>query len=213
MDASLGGDNCSENETDNGVAKTALRDQVLAARRRRPLDENARAARDLAATALDWDVVRRAATIAAYVSVGAEPGTGLLLDALVDAGKRVILPVLLPVVVPGLDLDWAVYAGRDSLAPAVRGLLEPTGARLGKEAVAGADVVLVPGLAVSMSGERLGQGGGCYDRALPRVLPGTPVAVVLYEDEVGLAVPTDPHDVRVGFALTASGVVALNQPA
>ena len=194
---------------DNGVAKTALRDQVLAARRRRPLGALADVATSVARLAPTWDAVRDAATVAAYVSVGSEPGTGLLLDALVAAGKR----VLLPVVVPGLDLDWAVYAGRDSLAPAVRGLLEPTGARLGKEAVAGADVVLVPGLAVSMSGERLGQGGGCYDRALPRVLPGTPVAVVLYEDEVGLAVPTDPHDVRVGFALTASGVVALNQPA
>jgi 5-formyltetrahydrofolate cyclo-ligase len=68
--------------------------------------------------------------------------------------------------------------------------------------------VLVPGLAVSGSGDRLGQGGGCYDRALARVPAGTPVAVVLYDDEVGLAVPTDPHDVPVGFALTSSGVVA-----
>ncbi len=40
--------------------------------------------------------VRRAATVAAYVSVGSEPGTGRLLDGLVEAGKRVILPVVLP---------------------------------------------------------------------------------------------------------------------
>ena len=205
MDASLGGDNCSENETDNGVAKTALRDQVLAARRRRPLGENARAARDLAATALEWDVVRRAATVAVYVSVGAEPGTGLLLDALVDAGKRVVVPVLLP----DNDLDWAVYSGADSLVRAPRGLFEPVGARLGVDAVRTADVVLVPGLAASPAGDRLGRGGGSYDRALARVPAGTPVALVLYDDEVGRAVPTDPHDVRVGFALTAGGVVAL----
>jgi 5-formyltetrahydrofolate cyclo-ligase len=92
-------------------------------------------------------------------------------------------------------------------------LLEPTGVRLGVEAIAQAEVVLVPGLAVSITGDRLGQGGGCYDRALPRALPGTPLAVVLYDDEVGLAVPTDPHDVRVGFALTGAGVVELNEPA
>jgi 5-formyltetrahydrofolate cyclo-ligase len=123
----------------------------------------------------------------------------------VAAGKRVLLPVVLP----GLDLDWAVYEGRDHLAPAVRGLLEPTGPRLGKGAIAQADVVLVPGTGVSLAGARLGQGGGCYDRALPRVSPGTPVAVVLYDDEVGLAVPAEPHDVRVGFALTSRGVTAL----
>jgi len=186
-------------------AKTALRDQVRAARRRRPLDAAARFADDVAGIALAWPPVRDAATVAAYVSVGSEPGTGLLLDALVAAGKRVLLPVVLP----DLDLDWAVYEGRDALAPAVRGLLEPGGPRLGRDAIRTADVVLVPGLGVSPAGERLGQGGGCYDRVLPRVPTGTPVAVVLFDDEVGAAVPAEPHDVRVGFALTAGGVVAL----
>lgn len=187
-------------------AKTALRDQVRAARRRRPLDAAARFAEDVAGVALAWPPVRDAATVAAYVSVGSEPGTGLLLDALVAAGKRVLLPVVLP----DLDLDWAVYEGRDALAPAVRGLLEPGGPRLGRDAIRTADVVLVPGLGVSPAGERLGQGGGCYDRVLPRVPTGTPVAVVLFDDEVGVAVPAEPHDVRVGFALTGSGVVELS---
>ena len=192
----------ARHSADNTAAKTALRDQVRAARKRRPLAAAADFAASVADVALGWDEVRRAATVAAYVSVGSEPGTGLLLDALVAAGKRVLLPVVLP----GLDLDWAVYEGRDRLAPAVRGLLEPTGPRLGREAIAQADVVLVPGLAVSPTGERLGQGGGCYDRALTRITPGTPVAVVVYDDELGLPVPTDPHDLRVGFALTAGGV-------
>lgn len=199
MDESFGGD--------SSAAKTALRDQILAARRRRPLSENAAAAGDLAAVALTWDAVRRAATVAAYVSVGSEPGTGLLLDALMGAGKRVIVPVLLP----DNDLDWGVYAGPDRLSPAARGLLEPTGARLGVDAVRTADLVLVPGLAVSSSGDRLGRGGGSYDRALARVVAGTPVAVVLHAEEVGLAVPTSALDVRVGFALTPGGVVPLSE--
>ena len=190
---------------DSTFAKSALRDQVMVARKRRPLDAAVGFAGGMRDVAMAWAAVRDAATVTAYVSVGSEPGTGLLLDALVAAGKR----VLLPVVVAGLDLDWAVYTGPSGLAPAVRGLLEPTGPRLGKDAIAQADVVLVPGTAVSADGARLGQGGGCYDRALPRITAGTPVAVVLYDDEVGLAVPSDPHDVRVGFALTAGGVRAL----
>ena len=189
----------------HSAAKTALRDQVQAARKRRPLEAAAGFAASVADVALAWEPVRTAATVAVYVSVGSEPGTGLLLDALAAAGKRVLLPVVLP----GLDLDWAVYTGRSGLAPAVRGLLEPTAPRLGRDAIAQADVVLVPGTGVSSTGARLGQGGGCYDRALPRVSPGTPVAVVLYDDEVGLDIPAEPHDVRVGFALTASGVRAL----
>ena len=190
---------------DRSIAKTALRDQVLAARRRRPLAAAADDAEALARVALAWEPVRRAATVAAYVSVGSEPGTGLLLDTLMVAGKRVLLPVLRP----DNDLDWAVYTGSASTVRASRGLLEPAGERLGREAVTGADVVLVPGLAASATGDRLGRGGGSYDRALARVLPGTPVAVVLHDDEVGRDVPTDPHDVRVGFAITPSGVVPL----
>lgn len=181
-------------------AKSAVRDRLLTTRHRRPLSEVGEAARALAAHLLAVPEVRRAATVAAYASLGGEPGTGALLDALRAAGKRVILPVVLP----DLDLDWAVYDG--DLAPARRGLLEPPGPRLGPEAIATADAVLVPGLAVSPTGLRLGQGGGCYDRALARVPVGTFTCVLLYDDEVGLDVPVEPHDRPVGFAATPSGV-------
>jgi len=171
-----------------------------------PLLEVSEASRLLAAVLMNRPEVRRAATVAAYVSVGWEPGTTLLLDALAEAGKRVILPVVLP----DLDLDWAVYAGSGSLRPAGYGLLEPTGPRLGVEAVATADVVLVPGLAVSADGHRLGQGGGCYDRVLARVPVGTFTCVLLHDGEVGLAVPVEPHDRPVLAAVTpAGGVVHL----
>jgi len=186
-------------------AKVALRDQLLAGRRRRPLTDVVAAARAVAEHLLATPDVRRAATVAAYVSLDGEPGTGPLLDTLADAGKRVILPVLLP----DGDLDWAAYGGPDSLAPASRGLLEPTGRRLGPDAVATADAVLVPGLAVDADGVRLGRGGGSYDRALGRVPVGTFTCVLLYEDEVGVPVPVEPHDRPVGWAATPAGVVRL----
>ncbi|PVG81209.1 5-formyltetrahydrofolate cyclo-ligase [Nocardioides gansuensis] len=191
----------------SAAAKSALRDQVLAARRRRPLADSAHEAAAIAEHLTAWEEVRRAATVAAYVSVGREPGTGVLLDLLVAQGKRVLLPVLLP----DLDLDWAAYHGPTSLAPASRGLLEPLSPPLGVSAVAAADVVLVPGLAASRTGERLGRGGGSYDRALARVPVGTPVVVLLHDDEVGLDVPVDAHDRRVTHAVTPSGVVALTE--
>ena len=156
----------------------------------------------LADHALAWDVVRRARTVTAYVSVGAEPGTGPLLERLHAAGVRVLLPVVLP----DLDLDWAAYTGPGSMGPAGRlGLREPIGPRLGVEAVRDAEVLLVPGLAVSRAGARLGRGGGCYDRALARA-GGRPVAVLLHDDEVGLDVPTAPHDRPVTHAISPRGV-------
>lgn len=179
-------------------AKLALRDQLVTARGRLSLAERVARAEACAELLLAADEVRRAATVAAYVSVGREPGTGLLLDALASAGKRVLLPLLQP----DNALDWATYEGATSLASARRGLLEPTGAALGVDAIAGADVVLVPGLAVDRRGFRLGRGGGSYDRALARVPVGTFTCVLLHDDEILDRVPVAEHDRAVTAVAT-----------
>jgi 5-formyltetrahydrofolate cyclo-ligase len=185
--------------------KVALRDQLVTDRGRRSLLEVAEAARAIAEQLVAAPEVRRAATVAAYVSVGTEPGTGPLLDALVASGRRVILPLLLP----DNDLDWAAYDGSDNLRRAGRGLLEPTGRALGVNAVATSDVVLTPGLAVDRSGMRIGRGGGSYDRALGRVPVGTFVCTLLYDGELLDQVPAAPHDRRVTAVVTPSGVTRL----
>lgn len=193
---------------DAGLAKLALRDQLTTARRRLSVAELGVYSRGLAGHLLKAPEVRRAATVAAYVSIGCEPGTSWLLDGLHTTGVRVLLPVLLP----DGDLDWATYAGSTSLAAARLGLLEPTGHRLGVDAIAGADAVLVPGLAVSSTGMRLGRGGGSYDRALARVPVGTFTCVLLYDDETDREVPTEPHDRVVGAVATPSGLSRFTTP-
>lgn len=195
MDTSPGFDNATH------LAKLALRDQLLTARGRQPLAEIADRARRIADRVMALEATRHAATVAAYVSVGREPGTGPLLTALQEAGKRVILPVLLP----DNDLDWAVYTSDADLVSASRGLLQPTLPPLGVAAVATADLVLVPALAVTSSGMRLGRGGGSYDRALARVT-GTTIAIV-NDEEVLDAVPVEAHDRRVDLIATPGGVL------
>lgn len=181
-------------------AKTALRDQLLTARNRLSPAELGEVARILATSLLEVPEVRRAATVAAYASIGSEPGTGFLLDALRGAGKRVLLPVLLP----DNDLDWATYDGR--LVAGRRGILQPGGPRLGVHAIATPDAVLVPGLACSLDGMRMGRGGGSYDRALARVPLGTFTCVLLHDGELLAGVPSEPHDRRVAAAVTPSAL-------
>jgi 5-formyltetrahydrofolate cyclo-ligase len=185
------------------AAKLALRDQIVTARGRLPLVTLGERARSLAAVLAEVPEVRRAATVAAYVSVGREPGTGPLLDMLTAAGKRVILPLLQS----DGDLSWAGYAGPESLATATRGLLEPVTEPLGVEAVQTADVVLAPGMAVDRAGIRLGRGGGSYDRVLARVPVGTFTCVLLNSEEVLDTVPWAEHDRRVAAAATEGGLL------
>ncbi|MFI9720555.1 5-formyltetrahydrofolate cyclo-ligase [Streptomyces sp. NPDC052396] len=185
-------------------AKADLRRSLLAARAALSAEERAAAERELARHALELPELAGAATVAGYVSVGSEPGTRALLEALRTRGVRVLLPVLMP----DNDLDWARYRGPDHLLRAGRGLLEPDGERLGPRAVTEADAVLLPGLAVDGRGLRLGRGGGSYDRVLARLARAgvdPALIVLLYANEVVARVPEEPHDHPVHSVITPGG--------
>jgi 5-formyltetrahydrofolate cyclo-ligase len=91
--------------------------------------------------------------------------------------------VLVPVLRGDLDLDWTEYGDKTWNAQDTPRWSTPGGPRLGLDAIAGADVVLVPALAVDERGMRLGRGGGSYDRALARVPHARPVFALLYDGE------------------------------
>ncbi|MEU6391353.1 5-formyltetrahydrofolate cyclo-ligase [Streptomyces sp. NPDC046939] len=188
--------------------KRTLRRTFLAVRNTLPVGDVRKTELALAERAFEVEELVRARTVAAYVSLGGEPGTAPLLDALRARGTRVLLPVLLD----DNDLDWGVYEGPSSLVevqhPGRIALLEPGGERLGPDAVLAADVVLLPGLAVDARGMRLGRGGGSYDRVLARLESAgahPALVVLLYDDEVIAHVPAEPHDKAVHAVVTPSG--------
>ena len=135
--------------------------------------------------------------VAAFVSQQGEPGTGPLIEELLEAGVEVIVPVLLD----DFDLDWAPFRP-DALKPGRFGLLVPTTPRQGVDAVATVAVVVCPGVAVDRAGNRLGRGGGSYDRALQRCGPDVLRVQLAYDDEVVDAVPVDEHDQPVDVIVT-----------
>jgi 5-formyltetrahydrofolate cyclo-ligase len=173
--------------------KSELRAHIRSVRRAMPDPVRASADRCLALAAADLIRRRGARTVAAYVPLAREPGGADLVPALATAAQHLLLPVLLD----DNDLDWAEHTG--SFVPGRLGLREPAGPRLGRDAIAGADLVLLPGLAVAADGTRLGQGGGSYDRVLPRV--DAPTIVLLYPGELLAEIPAEPHDQRVCGAL------------
>ncbi|MGW0499288.1 5-formyltetrahydrofolate cyclo-ligase [Streptomyces sp. NPDC003007] len=189
--------------------KRSLRREILAVRSRLTAGDLRETSAALAGRALELPELARARTVAAYVSVGSEPGTLALLDTLRARGVRVLLPALLP----DNDLDWGEYEGEGALARVRHGgrmaLFEPAGERLGPDAVTTADAVLLPGLAVDARGMRLGRGGGSYDRVLERLERAgahPALVVLLYDFEVVEHVPEEPHDRPVHAVVTPSGV-------
>ncbi|WP_374225293.1 5-formyltetrahydrofolate cyclo-ligase [Micromonospora sp. C95] len=182
-------------------AKRATRVELLARRRARTEAERATAAARVQAELASLVRRLRPGRVATYAPIGGEPGGSDLPTVLADAlsaGADLLLPVLRD----DLDLDWAAWAGPQGMVAAGRGIREPTGPRLGVAAVASADLVVVPALAVDRRGIRLGRGGGSYDRVLARV-PATVLTVApLHDGELLVELPAEPHDQPVRAVVT-----------
>ncbi|MFC6236714.1 5-formyltetrahydrofolate cyclo-ligase [Longivirga aurantiaca] len=193
-------------------AKKVLRRRLRTARAARSATDREQVASGLAVrvgtvpevTAL---VAAGGGVVAAYASLGDEPGTGALRALLALSGVRVLLPVIRD----DGRLDWGWDS--DDLVPRAHRLAIPEpaadpalGTGAAGLAASGCSVVLVPALAVGHDGCRLGQGGGFYDRLLadvPEHLDGGPLLVaVVHDDEVLDSVPHEPHDRPVDAVLT-----------
>lgn len=127
--------------------------------------------------------------------------------------------VLLPVCEPGFQLRWARWTPTTTLVRSgVVPIDHPPGPTVDlaepSEHAPSASVLLVPALAVDETGQRLGQGGGYYDRFLARWrrLPRRGIlAAVVYDDEVLPAGSFDvlPHDQPVDLVFTPDRMVDL----
>ncbi|HEY3009691.1 MAG TPA: 5-formyltetrahydrofolate cyclo-ligase [Micromonosporaceae bacterium] len=189
--------------------KPETRAAVLAARRALSAAARASAAASIQVALADVVRRRRPTLVTAYAPIGPEPGGPDLPAVLAGAlppGGRLLLPILLP----DLDLDWADYRGDEPLVATERGLREPAGGRLGVGAVARASLVVVPAVAVDPTGTRLGRGGGSFDRALARVGSEALVVAPLYDGELVDALHAEPHDRRVDAVVTpGAGLIHL----
>ena len=150
-----------------------------------------------------------ACRLAAYLSAGAEPDTLRLVAWAAAHGLEVLLPVLTDGAGSWLpEPAWAPYEGPDRLRTGRSRILEPTGATLGPNALAEVDALVVPGLAADLGGNRLGRGGGWYDRARAEA-PDRPTWLLLNDDEVLEVIPTDSWDLPVHTIITPSRTLAV----
>ena len=188
------------------LAKRVLRKAVRFRRDARPAGD--RQQDDLARTSLLRQrlVVEVPCTVACYLSAGSEPGTLPLVAWLAAHDCRILLPVLTdPDGRRRIEPAWGDYAGPDRLRAGRAGIVEPTGPVRAGEAVAEAEVVICPGMAGTVSGDRLGRGGGWYDRVLG--LTSAPVWLLLNDDEILSELPCAPWDRRVDAVITATRFV------
>lgn len=194
-------------------AKSTLRKAIQFRRDARPARQRERddAARlELMQSSLG---ARMPDTVAAYLSAGSEPATLQLVAWLAAHRVRVLLPVLSHPVGGRLDRPaWAPYEGPDGLWVGACSILEPTGDPLPAEQLPEAELIICPGLAANAQGDRLGRGGGWYDRALVHASQSAPVWVLLNSDEVLGVIPAQSWDRRVDVIITPQQMITCEPP-
>ena len=143
---------------------------------------------------------------ALFVSTPLEPDMSLTLGLF----ERALLPILLDEAgAPLSEPRWGLWEAGRALVTLGRPPAQPVGEARGAESLKEADLIVIPALAASVDGTRLGQGGGWYDRALMHRSPTTPVVAVIFDDEVVEAglIPAEPHDVPVDAIVTPTRTI------
>ena len=176
------------------AAKAKLRQTQRATRANRSLDDQRRASEAVIRHLVAQLQGQNHLKVAAFMAVRGE------LDL---ASLREALPLLGWYIPKVVERDGPLLFGRwdpASLVTGAFGILEPRGDLVGVDTL---DVVLAPGLAFTREGERLGMGGGFYDRTLNGY--GGRVIGVAYEEEVLETIPSGAHDRRVDSLVSPSG--------
>lgn len=189
-----------------GENKAALRAEMRAIRKSIDEKTRAKAAENLVQRLTTLPAVKHAHAIGAYSAYGSELSLRPSIDALRarDMPPTIAYPILVKedamvFVKFGADDDKRVLEKPTALVTNV-----PTERIVD---VSDLELILVPGLAFDKHGNRLGQGGGFYDRFLPHITSGTITIGIAFDEQIVDSIPTGVHDKRVNYILTPSRLI------
>ena len=182
------------------VAKREVRIRVLRQLRTQKEEVRRRKSESIRRKLVRLAAFRKAKTVFCYVSLPYEVETRRLIEQMLDAGKRVVVP---RVVRRQLLLSELRNPDED-LSPGAFGVLEPRPhARRPLVRPKALDLAIVPGLVFDRRGHRLGHGWGYFDRLLARVPRVTPTVGVCFSFQLVDRLPTGRHDRPVHRVLSA----------
>lgn len=185
--------------------KSLLRRELL--KKRDSIPSEVRKAKDRVITErlMSLDEIKNANVLFFFASFRSEVNTLDAIAQLLRHGKRIVLPK-----VDGERHVLLLYEvkGIEELTSGYMGIPEP--AILAEERmieINGVDAVIIPGAGFDAEGNRIGYGGGYYDRLLSSLTRGVPVVAPAYEEQIVESVPAEPHDIRANMIVTDRRVI------
>lgn len=174
--------------------KKALRAEMKQKRGLLTLRERERAGADVLRQLIALPAFRRAKTLFCYAAYGDELPTDPIAAYAKAQGKQVAYPKVLP------DRRMIFLTPARS-EPGFQGILEPAAGEVRWPEAH--DFMLLPGLAFTPTGGRLGYGGGYYDRYLAALAQRPVCCGVGFSFQLISELPQEPHDQRLDLVITA----------
>ena len=149
---------------------------------------------------LDCKELINAKCVASYISYSYEPGTEDINSAIIESGRTLLIPRTLS----DNDLAWVQWRGDVNSLKKSGNILEPNGPAWND--LATIDVMILPALHIDSTGNRLGQGGGSYDRASTKI-HAWKIGLVHHGELSSELLPIQDHDQRLNAAATPDVIV------
>lgn len=196
--------------TDKKQAKKQLRQRMLAKRAELGVEERQGRSEMIVRHLLAMPEVQKAERIFSFLSFGEEVNMDEFLDACVREGKHIYVPKTdraSRCMIPYRFQDY------NSLVSGPYGIREPDVTRSEAWRWHGEEfhVIIVPGIAFTRSGFRMGYGGGYYDRFFAALSDQPLLVAVCFEEQIVDSLPIEPHDIRVERIVTEHGVTICSQ--
>jgi len=137
------------------------------------------------------------AHVLAYWPLASEPDIRPALRTWLSGGCHISLPL-----VEGEGLSAREISDFDALIRGDLGVREPDPARCPASQLKTVDLIIVPGVAFASNGDRLGRGGGYYDRFLAAIPTEIPRIGVAFACQIFDVIPTEPHDWQLSAVIT-----------
>jgi 5-formyltetrahydrofolate cyclo-ligase len=190
--------------------KQMLRKEILS--RRAALDhaEHSRLSRAITASVLSLPEFERARCVLAYLSFGSEFDTGEFVRTLQSRDCALVLPRI-DLVRRNLSLHRVSDLELDTV-PGVWGIREPDPGRCPPADLGEIEAVLVPGVAFTPGGGRLGYGGGFYDALIRGWHGHAPLIAPAFELQVVRGLPLGPDDQLIDAVVTEARVYRRDAP-
>jgi len=181
--------------------KTSLREKCDLSRKNIPDVDSTSASTGITKQLLEFDLFKNANVIHCYISTDSEVSTLEILNSALISGKKVLVPAM----AENGEMRSSELSSLDNLVENNLKFKEPCEKKYSDSSI---DLVIVPGVAFDRTGNRLGRGGGYYDKFLAGA-NATKIGLA-FSSQIVDDVPVEAHDVPVDYVITENERINCN---